>query len=78
MFGSDMMTVEFIDASTYNLYYLFSTNEVQPSNDITFGGNYDFTNEIFSYYNNTYTITFDRLLDTQDAFDFIITKVILI
>ena len=39
---------------------------------------YDFTNEIFSYYNNTYTITFDRLLDTQDAFDFIITKVILI
>ena len=75
MYSTDMVTAEFIDQNTYNLYDLYSTGKFQPSNDVSQGGSYDLSNKIFTFNKGLYTLTFDRLLNTNDKFDYVIQKV---
>ena len=49
---------------------MYSTDEIAPPLDIFFGGTDDLTNKKFAYINNTYCVTFDRLLNTKDTYDY--------
>ena len=70
----DMISAEFINPTTYNLYDLYSKDNVQPLNDVSLGGTYDLINKIFAY-NNMYILSFDRLLITNHSLDYKIIKV---
>jgi hypothetical protein len=59
-----------------NLYDLFSQGEFQPPTDISLGGTDDYKNKVFSYQNGIYSVTWDRLLNTKDKYDYVIPIVI--
>ncbi len=71
----DMMTAEFLDANNMNLYDVYSKGDYQPPSDVSLGGKDDFTNKIFSYKDGIYSITWDRLLQTNDPYDYTLTYV---
>ena len=71
----DTICVEFIDGNSYKLSDLYSKGLYKLNEDISYGGKDDLTNKIYTFQNNTYSLSFDRLLNTTDPFDFVITKV---
>jgi hypothetical protein len=72
----DMFCVEFIDENSYKLLDLYSRGLYKLNEDVSIGGKDDLTNRVYSFLNNTYSISFDRLLNTSDPYDFVIRKVI--
>ena len=71
----DMMTAEFLDPNNMNLYDVYSTGDYQPPTDVSLGGTDDFTNKIFSFKDGNYSVTWDRLLQTNDRRDYTFTYV---
>lgn len=70
-----MLCVEFIDLNSFKISDLYSKGLYLINEDISLGGKDDLTNKIFSYQNKTYSLTFDRLLNTVDPYDYEIKKV---
>jgi hypothetical protein len=70
-----MWIVEIISSTSYNLYDSYSQGHSAPLPDTQMGGSYDLKNIRFSYVGGVYTITFDRLLKTNDQFDYEIVLV---
>jgi hypothetical protein len=71
-----MICVEFIDENSYKLLDLYSRGLYKLNEDVSIGGKDDLTNRVYSYLNNTYSLLFDRLLNTSDPYDYVIRKVI--
>ena len=64
-----MMTVVFSGSNSYNVYDVYSQGNNQPSDDVSLGGTYDFTNLVFSNINGVYSLSWDRPLITGDKYD---------
>jgi hypothetical protein len=78
MSNCDMWIVEIISDKSFNLYDSYSQGEYKPSPDTALNGSNDLKNVQFSYSNGKYTVTFERLLKTNDPFDYEIKTVLFI
>ena len=77
MINSDMWIVEIISSTSYKLYDSFSQGHNTPSSETQMNGSYDLNKIKFSSAGGVYSITFDRLLKTNDPFDYEIVLVII-
>ena len=65
-----MWIVELVSNSTFNLYDAFSQSHDKPPSDTSLNGSMDLKDGKLNYTHGIYTVTFERLLKTNDPFDY--------
>jgi hypothetical protein len=72
MKNSDMHIIQFQDENNYVLTDTFSLGHKTPTGDVKLGGTEDLKNVNFTIENETMTITYDRLFNTNDKYDVVL------
>ena len=69
MKNSDMHLIQFKDENHYVLVDTYSLGHKTPTEDVKLGGTDDLKNVKYTSSNDTLTITYERLFNTNDKYD---------